>query len=73
VQLRLKAVEADDWEAEVDFVVEEGLPFALLGYEGFLNHWAVGINGYTGYFFVEAIDDFDERHAEAIEQLDPRR
>ena len=29
------------WEAETDFVLDEGLPFALLGYEGFLNLWAV--------------------------------
>jgi hypothetical protein len=51
----------DPWEAEVDFVVEDELPFALLGYEGFLNRWAVSFNGYLGYFIVEPIQDFDER------------
>lgn len=49
------------WEAEVDVVVDEGLPFALLGYEGFLNRWAVSFNGYLGYFVVEPAEDFDAR------------
>jgi hypothetical protein len=49
------------WSAEVDFVVDEGLPFALLGYEGFLNRWAVSFNGYLGYFVAEPADEFDAR------------
>src|SRR5579863_6295910 len=40
------------WEAEADFVLDEGLPFALLGYEGFLNRWAVTFNAAYGYFLV---------------------
>ncbi len=51
-------------------MLEEGLPFALLGYEGFLNRWAVSFNGYQGYFIVEPIGDFDARQpAEVFEQL----
>jgi hypothetical protein len=42
-------------------VLEEGLPFALLGYEGFLNRWAVSFNAYLGYFVVEPAEDFDRR------------
>lgn len=49
------------WDAEVDFVAEEGLPFALLGYEGFLNRWAVSFNAYHSYFVVEPIEDFEGR------------
>lgn len=49
------------WEAEVDFVLEEGLPFGLLGFEGFLNRWAVSFNGYHSYFVVEPVDSFEER------------
>lgn len=54
------------WEAEVDVVVEEGLPFALLGYEGFLNRWAVSFNGYLGYFIVEPAEHFDTRQPDEI-------
>ncbi len=49
------------WDAEVDFVLDEGLPFGLLGYEGFLNRWAVSFNGYNGYFVVEPVESFQER------------
>lgn len=52
---------ADAWEAEVDFVHDEGLPFGLLGYEGFLNRWAVSFNGYNGYFVVAPVDLFHDR------------
>ena len=61
VELVLQPFTEDRWTAEVDFVHEEGLPFALLGYEGFLNRWAVSFNGYAGYFVVEPIDAFDAR------------
>ena len=40
VTLELAPLE-ESWEAKVDFVVEEGLPFALLGYEGFFNRRSV--------------------------------
>lgn len=59
----------DCWSAEVDFVHEEGLPFALLGYEGFLNRWAVSFNGYHGYFIVEPIDDFEVRQPPEVFDL----
>ncbi|MGH9297644.1 MAG: hypothetical protein ACRDZP_06660 [Acidimicrobiales bacterium] len=49
------------WSAEVDFLLDEGPPFGLLGYEGFLNRWAVSFNGYLGYFIVEPADGFDQR------------
>ncbi len=41
------------WEAGVDFVIEDGLPFGLPGDEGFLSRWAVSFNAYTGYVVVE--------------------
>lgn len=49
------------WSADVRFVVDEGLPIGLLGYEGFLNRWVVSINGYAGYSVVETIESFQER------------
>lgn len=49
------------WEAEVDFFVDEELSFALLGYEGFLNRWAVTFNAAFGYFVVEPADDYGDR------------
>jgi hypothetical protein len=61
VELILPPFDDLGWAAEVDFVMDEGLSFALLGYEGFLNRWAVSFNGYTGYFVVEPVDDFDKR------------
>lgn len=48
------------WEAEVDFIVDEQLSFALLGYEGFLNRWAVTFNAAFGYFIVEPADEYGE-------------
>ncbi|MEA3078005.1 MAG: hypothetical protein QOF60_2913 [Actinomycetota bacterium] len=61
VDLLLRPFDDLGWTAEVDFVVDEGLPFALLGYEGFLNRWAVSFNAYKGYVVVEPIESFDER------------
>ncbi|MDQ6783076.1 MAG: hypothetical protein M3063_06485 [Actinomycetota bacterium] len=61
VDLLLPPFDDLGWEAEVDVVIDEGLPFALLGYEGFLNRWAVSFNGYSGYFVVEPADEFDDR------------
>lgn len=46
--------------------MDEGLPFGLLGYEGFLNRWAVSFNGYRGYFVVEPIEDFDSRQPQEV-------
>ena len=66
VELMLRPFTDDRWEAEVDFVLDDGLPFALLGYEGFLNRWAVSFNGYAGYFVVEPIESFDERQPAAV-------
>lgn len=60
VTLELSPLE-EAWEAEVDFVVEEGLPFALLGYEGFFNRWAVSLNAPSGYVLVEHSEDFHAR------------
>jgi hypothetical protein len=61
VHLLLRPFDDMGWEAEVDFVLEEGLPFALLGYEGFLNRWAVSFNGGYGYVVVEPADALDAR------------
>jgi hypothetical protein len=49
------------WEAEVDFVRDEGLPYGLLGYEGFLNRWSVTVNGYHGYVIIEPADEAHTR------------
>ena len=64
VELQLEPF--DPWEAVADFVVEEGLAFALLGYEGFLNRFAVSFNGALGYLVVEPADDFDNRQPAEI-------
>ncbi len=56
------------WDAEVDFVTDGNLPFALLGYEGFLNRWAVGFNGALGYFVIEQADAFHERQPAEIKR-----
>jgi hypothetical protein len=59
----LKLLPFDDdltWEAEVDFLIEEQLSFALLGYEGFLNRWAVTFNAAFGYFVIEPADQYAE-------------
>ena len=69
VDLALEPFADDPWEAQVSFVRDEGLPFAVLGYEGFLNRWAVSVNGALGYFIVEPADDFHSRHSEFIVPL----
>lgn len=61
VDLMLRPFDDLGWSAPVDFVLDEGLPFGLLGYEGFLNRWAVSFNAYKGYIVVEPIESFDER------------
>jgi hypothetical protein len=61
VELALSPVAGESWPAEVDFVMDEGLPWAILGFEGFLNRWAVTFVGAYGYFLVEPADKFDER------------
>lgn len=49
------------WEAEADFVFDDDLPYAVLGYEGFFNHWVVLVNGYGAYFVLEELEDYEER------------
>jgi len=49
------------WDASVLFVMEDRLPFALLGYEGFLNSWSVTFNGAFNYLIIEPADEGDER------------
>ena len=49
------------WDAEVRFVLDDGLLFGLLGYEGFLNRWVVTFNAYHGYTVVETLDSFQSR------------
>jgi hypothetical protein len=61
VTLALTDIPGAEWEAEVDIALHEGLPFALLGLEGFLNRWAVSFNANNGYFVVEPIEDFEDR------------
>ena len=69
VQLQLQPFD-EVWEAEVDFVIDEGLAFGLLGYEGFLNRWAVSFNGYHGYIIVEPVESHrDNVPAEVIAPL----
>ena len=61
------------WEAEVDFLYDEVVAFGILGYEGFLNRWAVTFNGGLGYFVVEPAESFDERQPpDMFEGLDNR-
>lgn len=54
------------WGAEVDIVMDDGLDFAILGYEGFLNRWGVSFNGYNAYFVVEPLEDFNARQPSEI-------
>jgi hypothetical protein len=61
VSLLLQPFDDMGWEAEVDFLLDDVLSFGILGYEGFLNRWAVSINGYLGYVIVEPAEDFDQR------------
>lgn len=63
----------DAWTTEIDFAIEEGLPFGLLGYEGFLNRWAVSFNAYNGYFVVEPVEEFAARiPPDPFEELERR-
>lgn len=61
INLSLRPFDDVFWDAEVDFVLDEGLPYGLLGYEGFLNRWAVTVNGYLGYVVIEQADDAHAR------------
>ncbi len=61
VNLLLRPFDDLGWNADVDFVLDEGLRFGLLGYEGFLNRWAVSFNAYRGYLVVEPVDSFEGR------------
>lgn len=69
VSMMLEPFEGDSWDADVLFVRDEGLPFALLGYEGFLNRWAVSFNGALGYFTVESADDFHRRQGPEVTEV----
>jgi hypothetical protein len=57
------------WDAEVDFVLAEGLPYGLLGLEGFLDRWAVSFNAYLNYFVVEPVEEFHERTPPDVFQI----
>jgi hypothetical protein len=72
VTLSLQLPPFDDlgWDTDVDIVAEEGLPFGLLGYEGFLNRWVVSVNGYHSYFVIEPLESFEGRlPAEPLEEF----
>lgn len=64
--LSLRPFHDIEWEAEVDFVFDEGLAFGLLGLEGFLDRWSVSIDGYHGYFIVESVDEFHDRQDQEL-------
>lgn len=49
------------WEAEVDFVLVEGLRLGLLGCEGFLDRWAVSFNASHTYTIIEPIQHLHQR------------
>jgi len=61
VTLRLPPFNDLRWEAEVDFVLDEGLPYGLLGHEGFMDRWAVSFNAYHSYFVVEPVETLHGR------------
>lgn len=61
VTLSVDSVAGMVWEAEVDFLFDEGLSFGVLGLEGFLNKWAVTFVGGRNYFVVESTDGFERR------------
>jgi hypothetical protein len=61
VQLTLPPYEDLTWEAEADFVLNEGLPFGLLGHEGFLDRWAVSFNAYHDYSVLEPVEALHQR------------
>jgi len=46
--------------------MDEQLSFALLGYEGFLNRWAVTFNAAYGYFVIQPAEDHDEAQSDAL-------
>lgn len=68
------------WSADVAFVRDDGLPFGLLGHEGFETKWSTTFNGAYGYFVVSepehshdktdkgAITDLRGRHPELFPQ-----
>lgn len=58
VELCLRPFSDIQWHAEVDFMFHEGLPFGILGLEGFLDRWAVSFDGYHGFLVVETADEF---------------
>jgi hypothetical protein len=61
------------WEAEVDFLYDEIVAFGILGYESFLNRWAVTFNGGLGYFVVEPAESYDARQPpDMFDDLDDR-
>ena len=73
ISLMLRPFDDLGWEAAVDFFVEEGLQYGILGYEGFLNRWAVSINAHSGYFIVEPAEDFESRQpSELLNELRAR-
>jgi hypothetical protein len=73
ISLTLRPFDDLGWEAEVDFLMDEGLQYGILGYEGFLNRWAVSINAYSGYFIVEPAEDFESRQSpELLDELRER-
>lgn len=53
------------WSADVLFSYREGLPYGILGREGFLDRWAVAFNGYYNYFIIEPMEEGDERYRPA--------
>ena len=55
------------WTADVLFSYREGLPYGILGREGFLDRWAVAFNGYYNYFIIEPMDEGDERFRPAAQ------
>lgn len=69
VHLTIDPFRDQTWDADVFFVRDDGLPFAVLGYEGFLNRWAVAFNGALGYFTVEPAEEFHERHRDHVVPL----
>ncbi|HUC37435.1 MAG TPA: hypothetical protein VMR97_09960 [Acidimicrobiales bacterium] len=56
------------WSAKVEFVMDGDLSYAILGYEGFLDRWAVSMNGAAGYFLIEPADQLDRRTPPAVLQ-----
>jgi hypothetical protein len=61
VTLKLPPYQELTWEAEVDFVLSEGLNFGLLGCEGFMDRWAVSLSGYHTYTVIEPIERLHDR------------